>query len=181
MFLTPLLFTLVFASRLVFSAPSGDIVDVGYAKYLGNRTFPNSVAYLGIPYAEPPLGERRFRAPLPLNTTRITQESNGYVIGATEYPDFCVQGSIGRMCFVVAPPIIEPFNFLEGDHGGAGSEDCLKINIYAPVGAKEGDNCELFWTLLCEKLRNVYHVVPVLFYIHGGGLSLRFPFNIILI
>jgi carboxylesterase type B len=27
------------------------------------------------------------------------------------------------------------------DMGGAGSEDCLKINVYAPVGAKSDSNC----------------------------------------
>ncbi len=30
--------------------------------------------------------------------------------------------------------------FPEGDAGGAGSEDCLKVNVYAPFGAKSGDN-----------------------------------------
>lgn len=71
------------------------IVDTGYAKYLGNRTFPNSVAYLGIPYAEPPLGERRFRAPLPLDTARVSREAKGAVLNATAYPAFCVQGTTG--------------------------------------------------------------------------------------
>ena len=28
---------------------------------------------------------------------------------------------------------------IDGDVGGAGSEDCLKVNVYAPVGAKKGD------------------------------------------
>jgi len=73
----------------------GDIVDTGYAKYLGNRSFPNTVAYLGLPYAEPPLGERRFRAPLPLNTTRVQLETDGQVVDARQYPDFCIQGPIG--------------------------------------------------------------------------------------
>lgn len=73
-----------------------DVVDTGYAKYHGNRSFPNTVAYLGIPYAEPPLGNFRFRAPLPLNTTRVAQESRGRIIDATEYPNFCVQGTTGR-------------------------------------------------------------------------------------
>jgi hypothetical protein len=59
------------------SSFSGAIVDVGYVRYLGNRSYPNTVAYLGVPYAEPPLGDRRFRAPLPLNTTRLNQESEG--------------------------------------------------------------------------------------------------------
>ncbi|KAJ7796522.1 Alpha/Beta hydrolase protein [Mycena olivaceomarginata] len=125
----------------VFSA-AGNIVDTGYAQYRGNLTFPNTVAYLGIPYAEPPLGELRFRAPLPLNTTRVAAEAGGKAIDATIYPDFCVQGSTGG-----------------GDAGGAGSEDCLKVNIYAPVGAKKGDD------------------LPVLVYIHGGGYFFGNPAN----
>ncbi|KAL0578987.1 hypothetical protein V5O48_003027 [Marasmius crinis-equi] len=127
---------------LASAADAQDVVDTGYAQYLGNRTFSNAVAYLGIPYAEPPLGDLRFRAPLPLNRTRITEQSNGQVIDATQYPDFCIQGSIGQ-----------------GDAGGAGSEDCLKVNIYAPAGAKKGDN------------------LPVLFYIHGGGYVFGNPRN----
>ncbi|KAK7461830.1 hypothetical protein VKT23_008260 [Stygiomarasmius scandens] len=120
----------------------GDIVDTGYAKYLGNRSFPNTVAYLGLPYAEPPLGERRFRAPLPLNTTRVQLETDGQVVDARQYPDFCIQGPIGGT-----------------DMGGAGSEDCLKINLYAPVGANRDSN------------------LPVLVYIHGGGYVFGNPAN----
>ena len=30
---------------------------------------------------------------------------------------------------------------LGGDAGGAGTEDCLKVNVYAPAGAKSGDKC----------------------------------------
>ncbi|KAF9016596.1 alpha/beta-hydrolase [Hymenopellis radicata] len=118
------------------------VVDTGYAKYLGNHTLPNTVAYLGIPYAEPPLADRRFRAPLPLNTTRITLESGHRPIDARSYPDFCIQGTVS------------------GTFGGAGSEDCLKINIYAPTS---GNN------------------FPVLVYFHGGGYirgnPANFPFD----
>ncbi|KAF8824730.1 hypothetical protein HHX47_DHR7000131 [Lentinula edodes] len=105
------------------AAVASDIVDTGYAQYQGNRSFENTVAYLGIPYAEPPLGDRRFRAPLPLNTTRISQDANGQVVDATRYPNFCVQGSTG-----------------DNDAGGAGTEDCLTLNIYAPFGARSGDH-----------------------------------------
>ncbi|KAF7345621.1 Aldolase-II domain-containing protein [Mycena venus] len=130
----------------VFSASAGNIVNTGYAQYRGNQSFPNTVAYLGIPYAEPPLGELRFRAPLPLNTTRVAAEARGKVIDANAYPDFCVQGTTGN-----------------GDAGGAGSEDCLKVNIYAPTGAQKGNN------------------LPVLVYIHGGayifGNPATWPFD----
>lgn len=98
-----MLFTsfLVFAASILFrdgiltKSATNDIIDTGYAKYLGNRTFPNTVAYLGIPYAEPPLGEQRFRAPLPLDTARISRASGGEVIDATQYPNFCIQGTTG--------------------------------------------------------------------------------------
>lgn len=72
-----------------------DIVDTGYAKYQGNRSFPNTVAYLGVPYAEPPLGERRFRAPLPLDKGRVAREANGKVIDVSKNPAFCIQGTTG--------------------------------------------------------------------------------------
>ncbi|KAK0214085.1 alpha/beta-hydrolase [Armillaria fumosa] len=107
--------------------------------YHGNLSYPNTVAYLGIPYAEPPLGDRRFRAPVPLDTARIALEANGAVLDATSYPNFCIQGSTGA-----------------GDAGGAGSEDCLKVNIYSPIS---GSN------------------LPVLVYIHGGGYVYGNPAN----
>jgi len=77
------------------SASPGSIIDVGYAKYLGNRSYPNTMAYLGIPYAEPPVGDRRFRAPLPLNKTRVSLEVKGAVVDASGYPDPCIQGLTG--------------------------------------------------------------------------------------
>ncbi|KAJ7719018.1 Alpha/Beta hydrolase protein [Mycena maculata] len=127
----------------ILSTPSADnIVDTGYAQYRGNLSFPNTVAYLGIPYAEPPLGERRYRAPLPLNTTRVAKAAGGHIVNATEYPNFCIQGST-----------------MNGDAGGAGTEDCLNVNIYAPAGAKAGAD------------------LPVLVYIHGGGYFYGNPRN----
>ncbi|KAK0470280.1 alpha/beta-hydrolase [Desarmillaria tabescens] len=119
------------------------IVDTGYAKYRGNLSYPDTVAYLGIPYAEPPLGDRRFRAPIPLDTARIAQEADGAIFDAASYPNFCIQGSTGA-----------------GDAGGAGSEDCLKVNIYSPINGSD---------------------LPVLVYIHGGayvyGNPANFPFD----
>jgi carboxylesterase type B len=84
--------------------------------------------YLGLPYANPPTGNNRFRAPPPLDKASLKKDRDaGKVVDATEYPEFCVQGSIGQ-----------------GDAGGAGSEDCLKVNVYTPKGAKSGSNRESF-------------------------------------
>lgn len=99
------------------------VVDIGYAKYLGNYSAPYSLAFLGLPYAEPPVGNLRFRRPEPLDTEVLSRA--GGVINAQSYPNFCVQGSTGQ-----------------GDAGGAGTEDCLKVNVYTPVNATSESKCE---------------------------------------
>ena len=90
------LFALSLSVPLASPWTGSTVIDIGYIKYLGNRSYPNTVAYLGIPYAEPPLGDRRFRAPLPLNKTRVSLEAKGAVVDASKYPDLCIQGTTGR-------------------------------------------------------------------------------------
>lgn len=85
-------------TTILDSSQALDIVDTGYARYLGNRSFPNTVAFLGVPYAEPPLGDRRFRAPLPLDKARVTREANGKVVDVSKNPAFCIQGTTGGQC-----------------------------------------------------------------------------------
>ncbi|CEL59028.1 hypothetical protein RSOLAG1IB_09026 [Rhizoctonia solani AG-1 IB] len=116
------------------------VVNLGYASYQGllNDTVPDVISWLGVPYAQPP---RRFRAAQPLDET--PREHN--VTDLFEYPEPCVQGWA-------------PEAGLD-DRGGAGSEDCLKINIYAP------------------KTANNVSSLPVLVYIHGGGYYYGNPRN----
>ncbi|QRV98885.1 carbohydrate esterase family 10 protein [Ceratobasidium sp. AG-Ba] len=108
------------------------VVDLGYASYRGllNDTVPNTISWLGVPYARPP---RRFRAPQPLDETAKEHE----VEDKQKYPEPCVQSWSPGMGF--------------DDRGGAGTEDCLVVNIYAP---KTYTNASSY---------------PVLTYIHGGG------------
>lgn len=80
---------------LAYVTTANTVVDLGYARYRGNLSNPNTVAYLGLPYAEPPVGNLRWRAPLPLNTARVSKEAHGAVVDATVYPEFCIQGTTG--------------------------------------------------------------------------------------
>jgi hypothetical protein len=80
-----------------------NVVDLGYVRYRGNLSYANTVAYLGLPYAEPPLGERRYRAPLPLSKRRIAREAGTNVVNAVEYPQFCVQETTGGEFFINVP------------------------------------------------------------------------------
>lgn len=124
-------------SSLVTATPTASnatdpVVNLGFASYRGllNDTVPDVVSWLGVRYAKPP---RRFRAPILVDETPRAHN----VTDATVYPPFCVQGW---------SPWAGP-----NDQGGAGSEDCLYVNIYAPKNATNKSD------------------LPVLAYIHGGG------------
>ncbi|XP_055694763.1 juvenile hormone esterase-like [Lutzomyia longipalpis] len=85
-------------------------------------------AFYGIPYAEPPLGELRFENPHPHPGWL------GECWDATYPRAACLQ----RNVFLVSQEVV-------------GSEDCLYLNVYRPVGKIQK-----------EKL-------PVMVWIHGGG------------
>jgi len=93
-------------------------------EFLGNKLN----AYLGIPYAKPPVGELRFELPQP-------PEPWDKPLIANRHGPSCYQSHLGRMS-----------NLSTGY-----SEDCLYLNIYAPIDA--------------QKVK-----LPVMFWIHGGGL-----------
>ncbi|KAJ7637367.1 alpha/beta-hydrolase [Mycena polygramma] len=97
----------------------GPVVDLGYAAYAGNTTSPaglenGPVAFYGnIRYAEPPLGERRFRAPVQLDEGTVTSQ----VLDARNWGPPCIQ----------IPAVV-----------GIGSEDCLTLNVWKPTNASAG-------------------------------------------
>lgn len=82
-----------------------------------------SLAWLGIPYAEPPVGDRRWRAPAPRRPWKDTLQANRF--GAR-----CPQKS-------TTPA---------GELASAGSEDCLFLNVWAPPAAgPRARRPVLFW------------------------------------
>ncbi|KAF8997733.1 alpha/beta-hydrolase [Cyathus striatus] len=120
--LTPLLPVLLLAQG-VFAAPRltsplGPVVDLGYAAFAGNSTTPTGVRngpvtfFGGIPYAEPPLGALRFRAPKTLDESKITHT----VTDARNWGSFCIQTPATA---------------------GVGGEDCLNLNVWKPTNATE--------------------------------------------
>jgi para-nitrobenzyl esterase len=80
-------------------------------------------AFLGIPYAAPPVGNLRWRPP------KRYGSFPGSVFEATQFGSECMQA-------------------------GGGSENCLFLNVYTPPAASGNGGSSL----------------PVMFWIHGGGL-----------
>lgn len=109
--------TFVFLSTLcmiVSSSPDIPLVHTTSGMLQGFSPYPNVNAYLGIPYALPPVGDLRFAPPQPVvsNHTSLL---------------YATQNSAG--CFQIAYEA--PFQ--DKTAGAAESEDCLSINVWKPA------------------------------------------------
>ena len=105
--------TLVISGGCSASPPSRTAVIAAPAGKLQGHVIDGVQRFLGVPYAQPPFGERRWRAPL-----RRPQWSG--VLQATDYGQICPQtgGMLSN-------------SLLEG-------EDCLNLNIWTPdPGARD--------------------------------------------
>ena len=77
------------------TSPLGPVVNLGYAAFAGNSTTPTGdengpvVFFGGIPYAQPPLGNLRFRAPQPLDES-VKNGGNVAVTDARNYGAPCI-------------------------------------------------------------------------------------------
>lgn len=106
-----------------------------------NQTAPDVRQFLGVPYAEPPLGNLRFAAP-------ESKQPNG-TVNATAFPSSCMQQ------FSNSSTIYTTYEtgFLIN---GGNSEDCLYVSIWAPK---------------LEVIREQQRPLPVFVYIPGGGFT----------
>lgn len=95
-------------------------------------------AYLGIPFAEPPVGEKRFRRPTPAAPWKG-------VLNATRQNPGCVQTDL---------PITGNISLDMSD----GTEDCLYLNVWVPQRPCGTPNAKD----TCEK------ALPVFVYLYGG-------------
>ncbi|KAF5636544.1 triacylglycerol lipase [Fusarium sp. NRRL 25303] len=106
------------------SSTTAPRVNLGYAKYEGVALSNGVNQFLGMRYAAPPTGSRRFRLPdRPLN--------EAYLVEAHKH---------GAVCYGVNPSVPTPdLEF---------SEDCLFIDVYAPKNAtsnKDGGLPVMLW------------------------------------
>lgn len=113
--LSSLLFTLLL-SNAVLHAQEPPTVQTNKGTVVG-RQHGAVRTFFGIPYAEPPVGDLRWKAPQPPSAWTAPRD-------ASRFGDVCVQIVSGM---------------LEGDEQNKGkiigNEDCLYLNVYAPNGA----------------------------------------------
>ena len=111
--------------------PQARPVQIENGKLLGVLTADQKViAYKGIPYAAPPVGDLRWRPPQPVGRWK-------HILLARDFGPHCIQSSgYPDMVF----------------HDPGPSEDCLTLNVWAPVPAGKHPT-----------------PLPVMVWIYGGG------------
>jgi carboxylesterase type B len=113
------------------------VIDLGYAKHKPtwiNKTSTGTelLNYNNIRFAQPPLGDNRFRKPqLPPPWQEGIQDGN-----LSSWQTDCVSSAAYGV----------PFPLLNGSTWG--SEDCLYLNVVKPKNARPGDNLPvLHWVI----------------------------------
>ena len=122
------------------SATQQPLVEASGTRYLGIEQDSGVQAFLGIPFAEPPVNELRWERPVPI------QGSLGEV-DATQFMPACMQTGSGLAWYhgMMSRVGVDP-SLMEGPEY---SEDCLYLNVWTT-----GDHSE---------------PKPVLVFIHGGS------------
>ena len=77
-------------------------------------------AYLGIPFAQPPIGSLRFMPPQPLTNTSLSESRKHTIYNATQFGPVCYQ-------FHYRTVMGDALSETSGQ-----SEDCLTLNIFVP-------------------------------------------------
>ncbi|MEM9387753.1 MAG: carboxylesterase family protein [Pseudomonadota bacterium] len=100
--------------------PTDTLVPTSAGPVTGALASPGAHVWLGIPYAAPPVGDLRWRAPRPPQPWKAPREA-------------IVHGS-------ACPQTGSPLGGAPADTYGElwGDEDCLSINVYAPADAPRG-------------------------------------------
>ena len=108
----------------------------------------NIDVFLGIPFAEPPLGECRFTAPIPK-----APWAEGEVYDATYFRDICVQANLETIFFTT-------------------SEDCLHLNVYAPNPKVRLTLKTCFTYIMNAEIIASFHVSALISSRRGGSYKL---------
>ncbi len=114
--------TTLLAVALPFGAAQAQTVRTESGPVRGS-TAEGVIAFKGIPFAAPPVGDLRWRAPQPVKPWKAARD-------ATQFGHDCAQ---------------KPFDGDAAPLGTPPSEDCLTINVWKPAGSAKKKLPVMFW------------------------------------
>lgn len=120
---------LAFTTLMTFISSSYalDYFQSSEGRITGHNDRYETISYKGIPYAKPPIGALRFKAPRPV-------EKRLFGLNAKAFKPTCLQ--IGNMFSVNDPAELNTV---------VGSEDCLYLNIWSPKKSTVTKKPIFFW------------------------------------
>ncbi|XP_074916778.1 neuroligin-4, X-linked isoform X2 [Chelonoidis abingdonii] len=130
------------------------VVTTNYGKIRGLRTpLPNEILgpveqYLGVPYASPPTGERRFQPPEPPSSWTGVRNATQFAAVCPQYLD--ERSLLNDMLPIWFTANLDTVVTYVQDQ----NEDCLYLNIYVPTE---------------DDIHDQNNKKPVMVYIHGGS------------
>ncbi len=119
----------------------GDLVAQTEAGAVRGASVGSAVAFMGIPYARPPVGELRWEAPRPATPWTGVRD-------ATRPGLPCAQDPAGLTPFLA--PMAKAYGSTYAESPVQSSEDCLYLNVWAPEWPPK-------------------HALPVMAWLHGGS------------
>ncbi|XP_014794337.1 PREDICTED: neuroligin-1 isoform X3 [Calidris pugnax] len=140
----------------------------GIKKELNNEILGPVIQFLGVPYAAPPTGERRFQPPEPPSPWADIKNT-------TQFAPVCPQNIIeGRLPEVMLPVWFTNNLDVVSTYVQDQNEDCLYLNIYVPtedgpLTKKQTDDLGDNDGAEDEDIRDSGGPKPVMVYIHGGS------------
>lgn len=100
----------------------------GFRLPVSDRSYVS--AFLGLPFAEPPVGKRRFRRPEPKHSWTGVYEANAYSNACYQYVDTSFPGFQGSEMW-------NPNREM--------SEDCLYLNVWVPSSPRPHNLTVMVW------------------------------------
>jgi len=135
-------YSVVLIALILSACDNAPVVEVDGEKLNGMYVEDGKVAaFLGVPFAQPPVGDLRWRAPQPLSNTITKRE-------VTEFAPACMQSM----------RILDWYRWMAEEMGGSAdyyddleiSEDCLYLNVWTPTLESDA-------------------ILPVMVWVHGGS------------
>ncbi|EMD39462.1 hypothetical protein CERSUDRAFT_91971 [Gelatoporia subvermispora B] len=133
--LIPILSLLSVCAALSVRSSESPSVTLDEGLVVGKRV-NNTDRFLGIPYAQPPVGNLRFRQPQ-------TVEPYKGVYNASQFGNLCPQDpefTVAETSLPYVQSFEERFNAMFPTPNVNQSEDCLNLDVYTPAGTKSGMN-----------------------------------------